>query len=357
MFYKCVDGNCGGTHSCPSRTERREVHCSNDRCPSLMKLRTSSNLDLSTDRDSIVQPLICSNYSPEASRMNHSLSVVAWNTEWAKPSSPRGTFFAHRLDELASPVICLTEACAELLPGNGNIITSAPDYGYSLVPGRRKVLLWSQATWRDVDTVGDASLPSGRFVAGTTDTPLGEVRFIGVCIPWRDAHVRTGRRDRAPWQDHLTYLKHLAPLLSHRVKASPTVLLGDFNQRVPRARQPRYVFSALADALDCGFVLTTAGPIPGTTELSIDHLAATCSLSAAKVEHLDRHDEHGVAMSDHFGIRVTLQGNQTARGGSVTHSSTQTTSSPTNPTASCRVQSATRPRSDTAHRTGAWGVR
>jgi len=244
--------------------------------------------------------------------MNESLTIALWNVEWAKPGSARGSFFFRRLCELSTPVICLTEGYSDLLPRGGHVITSEPDYGYPLQAGRRKVLLWSQEPWRDIETLKASPLPSGRFVAGTTETPLGAARFVGVCIPWRDAHVRTGRRDRQPWQDHLSYLQHLSAVLSQRDTTLPNILLGDFNQRVPRCRQPESVFTALTNALSCGFELATAGHIPGATESSIDHLAATSTLRPLCVEHLSRYDANGVSMSDHFGLRVVLQHTETA---------------------------------------------
>ena len=48
--------------------------------------------------------------------------------------------------------------------------------------GRRKVLRWSRAPWENVDDVGNESLPPGRFVSGVTQTGVGEVTIIGVCL-------------------------------------------------------------------------------------------------------------------------------------------------------------------------------
>lgn len=244
--------------------------------------------------------------------MNELLPITLWNVEWAKPGSVRGSFFGRRLCDLSTPVICLTEGYSDLLPCSRHVITSELDYGYPLQAGRRKVLLWSQEPWREVATLKASPLPPGRFVAGTTETPLGAVRFVGICIPWRDAHVCTGRRDRQPWQDHLTYLQHLSAILSQRDMTLPTILLGDFNQRVPRGRQPESVFAALTNALSCGFELATAGQIPGAPECSIDHLATTSTLRPLCVEHLSRYDANGVSVSDHFGLRVVLQHTETA---------------------------------------------
>jgi endonuclease/exonuclease/phosphatase family metal-dependent hydrolase len=235
------------------------------------------------------------------------LSVTLQNVQWAAPQSRRGLVFSRRFREQSSDVICLTEGYACLLPETGYVIDSADDYGYRLTPGRRKVLLWSRAPWRDVDSVGSPSLPTGRFVAGTTDTSLGPVRFIGVCIPWRDAHVRSGRRDRQPWEDHLTFLRHLPSVLAGCDRSLPLVLLGDFNQRVPRGRQPQAAFSALTAMLDCGFRLITAGEIAGAPWPSIDHIAVPKDFVAAEIECLNNCDESGATMSDHFGLRVVLK--------------------------------------------------
>lgn len=237
--------------------------------------------------------------------MEATLSIGLWNVEWATRASERGSFFVQRLGELSCHVFCVTEGYADILPDDGYVITSDADYGYPVTPGRHKVLLWSRNPWRAVDTLGSALLPPGRFVAGTTDTPRGAVRFVGVCIPWRDAHVRTGRRNRQPWDDHLTYLQHLPPLI-YSDRSVPTVLLGDFNQRVPRARQPEHVFSALTTALSPDFRLVTAGPIADAPHLAIDHLAVCGSLHPVRIGFLSHHDANGAPMSDHFGLHILL---------------------------------------------------
>jgi hypothetical protein len=206
--------------------------------------------------------------------MSNELSVGLWNVQWASRATLRGSCIRRRLDELSSQVICITEGHADIFPEGGNVITSHADFGYPIKPGRRKVHLWSRSPRRDVDTLGSPFMPPGRFVAGLTKTPCGDIRFIGVCIPWHEAHVRTGQRNRRPWEDHLLYLQYVAPLLRSE-SAMPTVLLGDFNQRIPCARQPKTVFSALTSALAPRFRLATAGPIGDVLLPSIDHVAPT----------------------------------------------------------------------------------
>ena len=62
------------------------------------------------------------------------------------------------------------------------------------------------------------------FIAGTTKTPIGPVRIIGVCIPWDRAHISTGRKDRRPWEDHHAYLKRPAGVLAQQHQAIPAHL-------------------------------------------------------------------------------------------------------------------------------------
>lgn len=233
------------------------------------------------------------------------LVVGLWNVQWASRNNEKGRFFAPLLRDIDCDVLCITEGSADVLPEQGHAIVCGADCGYGVKGARRKVMLWSRSPWLDVDEVGSASLPPGRFVAGTTDTALGLVRFVGVCIPWRDAHVSSGQRNRSPWQDHLTYCRHLPGALASSV-IGRTVLLGDFNQRIPRHRQPTHVYAALVDALGSRFEVATAGAILGAPGLTIDHLAATGDLHPAEVTYLSPVDKFGKAMSDHFGLKVTL---------------------------------------------------
>ncbi|MFT7553569.1 MAG: hypothetical protein ACI9BV_003905 [Rhodothermales bacterium] len=121
------------------------------------------------------------------------LRIVNWNLEWATPTSKRGKELIRRIQGEQPELACLTETTTDILEGNGYTITADRNYGYPGPERRRKVLLWSRSPWRDVDNFGSEGLPAGRFIAGTTDSSIGEVRVLGICIPWRDAHVRNGR--------------------------------------------------------------------------------------------------------------------------------------------------------------------
>ena len=138
--------------------------------------------------------------------MTDSLDITLWNVQWAK--AKRAQFVKGRLLQCPADVLCVTEGYPDMLKDSGHLISSDADHGYNTTDDRRKVMLWSKNPWSSVDTGNGLDFPSGRFVSGITDTPLGSIRFVGVCIPWKSAHVSTGRRDREVWQDHMMRSKN-----------------------------------------------------------------------------------------------------------------------------------------------------
>lgn len=238
--------------------------------------------------------------------MGASFRLCVWNVMWAKAGTERGEAVRSRLGEAGFDGICLTEGTAGLLPEGGFVIDSDPDYGYRMIEGRRKVLLWSRRPWREVDRVGDPGMPGGRFVSGVTETPAGDVRVVGVCIPWDWAHVKTGRKDRERWEDHLRYLEGLERYLSgldggqegggRRV---PAVVAGDFNQTIPRTRARLDVYEALMRALR-GWDVATAG------HGGIDHVALRGGLRALRIERWEVEYGGGKRVSDHAGVTVEV---------------------------------------------------
>ena len=230
---------------------------------------------------------------------------ATWNVEWASPRSARFETVRAVIREQQADVFCVTEGQRAVLPDEGHVIESQADYGYPMKPHRRKVLLWSRHDWRNVDPIGHEDLPTGRFIAGTTVTPIGDCRVFGVCIPWADAHVRTGRKDRARWEDHIAYLHALRQILNAQAE-DPTVVLGDFNQRVPRLRQPQRVFDELMRTFD-GWQIATEGQEPGVDELVIDHVVLDNQLRGQGVCVWTRNDECGKSLSDHTGVTARVQ--------------------------------------------------
>jgi hypothetical protein len=232
-----------------------------------------------------------------------SIRIVVWNVAWASPSTIRGHELIHRIRAADPWIAILTEVPLAFLDAlDGDMISSDPDYGYQSRDGRRKAAIWTRSSWSAADSLGSEYLPSGRFVAGSTSTPVGELRVTGVCIPWSQAHVTTGRRDRKPWQDHYQFLEGLIEIAAK----SPAfqVLGGDFNQRIPRVRQPKRV-SELLDSVLSDYTCVSGGVISPVEIPSIDHIAITSGLAAKNVRSLS--NEYGdVQLSDHFGLACDL---------------------------------------------------
>jgi hypothetical protein len=204
----------------------------------------------------------------------------------------------------APDIVCLTEAYHDFFGGIGHVIDAVPDYGYPLIEGRRKVLLWSRNPWREVDVVGHEGLPPGRFVAGVTETPIGDIHAVGVCIPWAQAHVGSGRRDRTTWEDHLAYLDGLEAYLPEDPHS--IIVLGDFNQRVPRRYQPQHIAAALQRTVLDRLKLATGGEIEGIGKQSIDHICHSSDLTTGSVAAISNIGPDNRLVSDHFGVSIRL---------------------------------------------------
>lgn len=232
------------------------------------------------------------------------LTVATWNMERKVPGSREAALMLADLAAHTPDLICLSEAYTGLDLPEGHLITSEADYGYQLIEGRRKVMLWSRTPWESIDCIGRPDMPPGRFVSATTMTALGEVTVVGVCIPWRDAHVRNGTRDRQPWEDHLTYLAGLSDLLASL--SGPVILMGDFNQRIPRRHTPKPVHAVLLDALGSRFTVATASFAGPDGRMAIDHIAYTSGFVGRSVAVLSDTAPDGTRLSDHFGVVAEL---------------------------------------------------
>lgn len=229
------------------------------------------------------------------------LIVANWNMEWALPSTSRAKAMRSMIDAAAPDVICLTESFVGNLPQDGELIEAQADYGYPIREGRRKVLLWTRHRWKDIDNEGHPDMPPGRFISATLCTPGADIRIVGVCVPWAAAHVTTGRRDRVRWEDHTRYLAALGAYLRENAD-QPTIIVGDFNQTIPRSRQPIDVFRTLDEqVMGAGFEPASAGAQAETAELLIDHLF--CSHGPrARLEALLPKISAGGRLSDHTGF-------------------------------------------------------
>lgn len=241
---------------------------------------------------------------PETSR-NRATRLLCWNTAWNRKASQKGTLQRQRILEADADIICCPEAYDDFLPDEWFRITSAADHGYPITRGRYKVALWSRSSWTAIDHIGDTRLPPGRFVAGVTETPAGQLQVIGVCIPWSMAHVTTGRKDSARWDEHMLYLEGLTALLKKQHDI-PTVVIGDFNQRMPRKLVPAMAADALEDAMQGLNVWTAGTSIEGLEKQPVCHIAGSPMLSPRATWGISR-DIDDVTVSDHDGLIAEVE--------------------------------------------------
>ena len=176
------------------------------------------------------------------------MRIATWNLERKKPTSPNGAAAVDHLRSLDPDVMVLTEARRSFPDAGGHMVWSR-SWGSD---DELKVLMWSAASWTDVDDFGSADLPAARFVAGTTETPIGPVRVMGVCISWHMANVRHGDRNRRSWEDHITYCGALRRLIEARDPSLPLIVAGDYNHAVDGE-----LVSRITPVLEPGGIVTT----------------------------------------------------------------------------------------------------
>ena len=231
-----------------------------------------------------------------------SMGALTWNVQWATPRSRRTPEILSRIDRRAPEVVCLTETHVGLLPTGGHAICSQPDYGYTIKEGRRKVALWSRQPWEQFDAVGSYSLPPGRFVSGITETSLGVLTVIGICIPWFGSRTEARRKSerKMRWEDHEHYLAGLTEVLGGD-SANPIMVMGDFNQIVGQgSRARRDLQLALQDAFSPKMTIATAG-LTFRGRGSIDHIALSEDIATESVNVISN-IHNGRKLSDHFGV-------------------------------------------------------
>lgn len=233
------------------------------------------------------------------------MRVLTWNVEWAAPDTRRAAEILSRIEQIGPEVVCLSETNDALLSDAGHRISSQPDYGYTIRAGRRKVVLWSREPWERVDDVGLDSMPPGRFVSGVTQTSIGEVTVVAVCIPWFGSRTEPGRGQerRERWEDHERYLAGLAEVLA-RIPMERRIVTGDFNQVIGMgSRAPQRLRSALLGALG-GMTIATSDVVSDGRR-SIDHIALSADLMAGSTGAVS--NVHGEKrLSDHFGVVVDV---------------------------------------------------
>lgn len=179
--------------------------------------------------------------------------ILLWNTQWTTRRRPGAAWLADQVASWQPDMAVLTELESDLCDDwGGHLAVAGPNWGYHRAGrDRRKVVLWSKWPLVEVTRAEEHGLPEGRLVAATTDTPAGSVRVVAVCVPWRMAHVSTGRRDRESWEDHLSFLYGLRGFVDQqRAGGLPVVVAGDINQALSLTPGRSERYTALAQAVD-----------------------------------------------------------------------------------------------------------
>ena len=149
-------------------------------------------------------------------------------------------------------------------------------------------------------------MPPGRFVSGVTQTPVGEVAVIGICIPWFGSRTEARRKleRKVQWQDHEEYLAGLAEVLS-RASARRLIVMGDFNQTIgPGSRARPKLQLALQKAFPLSMSVATLG-LAFQGRRNIDHIALSEDWQVVSLGVISNFHE-GKKLSDHFGVVAEL---------------------------------------------------
>ena len=243
-----------------------------------------------------------------------SVKLVNWNVRRATPNSWSRTPEILGHIECHSPdITCLTETDICLLSNmEGSIIYPQIDSASERMgkKNQRKVLLWSKDPWKQVDLVGHESLQPGRFVSGITETSIGEVTVVGICIPWANSPGVKGSGVKR-WEHHRQFLATLDRVLEktvERASGKRVVVMGDFNQRFG----PSYPFGpttevrrALRNAFPSSMSIITKN-IQFQGGRGVNHVALTNDLTTNAFNTISNIAEDGKELSDHFGVAATI---------------------------------------------------
>lgn len=231
------------------------------------------------------------------------MRIVNWNIARHPPHSWQSKSLIEEIGSLSPNLICLTEAWQNSLDRFGGYTISSRGVPWSLQDTEeRRVLLWSPSPWTEIDNVDDLEAV-GSAVVARTKLAGKDVRIVGLCIPYPFASP-FGQTPKAPqWRMHEQFVELLKPRLQKWTAEGPTIIVGDFNRRIPRAWGSKRAYEKLIEALG-GLALPTAGLVHGLEEQIIDHIAFTGHFSANSVFGRSAVLEDGRERSDHHGVIV-----------------------------------------------------
>jgi hypothetical protein len=232
--------------------------------------------------------------------------VATWNFERRGPHTPKAQTMMDRLSAERPALVCLTEAHEGSTAALGGHEIAVRGVVWSRAKEtERKVVLWSAQPWRGLDIAGPNGCEAGAYLSGVTNVNGVDVWVVGVCIPYSFASPLGAEPRARPWSQHITYLRGLKTAIENRPRDLPCIVLGDYNQFVPRIWGSKAAAAALSDALG-DLLVSTSGPMKGLAKPAIDHIAHCGKLSAANVRTLSNIGDRGERLSDHYGMVVDL---------------------------------------------------
>lgn len=116
--------------------------------------------------------------------------------------------------------------------------------------------------------------------------------------------MNTGHKNRTSWEDHKAFLASLSGILDRLVNERPSLVIGDFNQSIPRNKQPLSVYELLVDALSSGWRAHTEGLIGSDGKPVIDPIASNSSLGIEGLKIIPKKNPE--SLSDHDGLTCTV---------------------------------------------------
>ena len=149
-------------------------------------------------------------------------------------------------------------------------------------------------------------MPPGRFVSGVTQTSVGELTVIGICIPWFGSRTEAKRKmeRKMRWEDHEQYLAGLTEVLG-RASAKRLIVMGDFNQVIGAGSRARPELRlALRGAFPPSMTIVTSA-LAFQGRRNIDPIALSEDLAVSSLGVISNIHE-GKKLSDHFGVVADL---------------------------------------------------
>jgi exonuclease III len=233
------------------------------------------------------------------------LTLVNWNIERRRPGSWQAASMLADIQAQMPDIVCLTEAWEDSARALGGHSIAAKGVAWSAQEdAERKVVLWSRNPWVNVP-LSESITKVGGILAGYTTVGDVRIHIIGVCIPYHMARPHGSTAPIIPWQEHERFLDLLEPFMANLDATIPTVMVGDFNRRIPGKWGPARLRKKLETSLP-GFEIITKGMIEGLGEAIVDHVAINSKVRGVSVVGLTRYSRDGFPRSDHHGVVARL---------------------------------------------------